>query len=112
MSTQDTETPVPHFAVIFSNQRTEADEELYEKTAGDMVELAMRQPGYLGIDSARNPDGFGITVSYWTDRDAIKAWKSNVEHMAAQRMGLERFYASFTLRIAEVESVKTWNKEK
>jgi hypothetical protein len=32
-----------------------------------MVELAAEQPGYLGIETCRGEDGFGITVSYWQD---------------------------------------------
>ena len=105
-----TNPPVPHFAVIFSNQRSESDDDLYEETAIAMADLAARQPGYISHESARDPGGFGITVSYWADKDAIKAWKMNVEHLAAQRMGLDRFYQSFTLRIAQVESFNIWNK--
>jgi heme-degrading monooxygenase HmoA len=32
-------------------------------------------PGYLGLESARGPDGVGITVFYWTSEDAIANWK-------------------------------------
>ena len=31
-----------------------------------MLELARQQPGFLGVESARGEDGFGITVSYWS----------------------------------------------
>ncbi|NQV44270.1 MAG: antibiotic biosynthesis monooxygenase [Rhodospirillales bacterium] len=110
MSTQSDTPPIPHYAVIFSNQRGEGDAELYEETAVDMADLAARQPGYISHESARDVDGFGITISYWTDEEAISAWKMNVDHLAAQRMGTERFYQSFTLRIALVDSFKTWNR--
>jgi heme-degrading monooxygenase HmoA len=49
-----------------------------------MVELAAQQPGYLGVESTRGADGFGITVSYWTDPAAIRAWKEHAEHVIAQ----------------------------
>lgn len=68
-----------------------------------MVELAARQPGFLGTESARGPDGFGITVSYWSSTEAISAWKANVEHLAAQEMGKREWYEHYEIRIAKVE---------
>jgi heme-degrading monooxygenase HmoA len=73
--------------VIFSSQRAAEDAEGYARTADAMVELARAQPGFLGIESARGADGFGITVSYWASEDAIRAWKRVLAHRAAQRMG-------------------------
>ncbi len=67
-----------------------------------MVKLAAEQPGFLGVESARGADGFGITVSYWESEDAIRKWKANLEHLEAQRMGKESWYASYDLRVAQV----------
>ena len=47
-----TPTP-PYYAVIFSSIRTEEDSG-YGETAERMVELAHQQPGFLGVESARN----------------------------------------------------------
>jgi len=69
--------------------------------AEKMVELASKQPGFIGIESARGE--VGITVSYWTDVDSIKKWKANVEHSEAQRLGHEKWYSSFKTRISKVE---------
>ena len=90
----------PYYAVIFTSVRTEGDDG-YDATAARMVELAARQPGFLGIESERGE--LGITVSYWSDLEAIRNWKANAEHLEAQRLGRERWYASFRLRIARVE---------
>ncbi len=90
----------PYYAVIFTNHRTEVDEG-YGAMADRMVELAADQPGFLGVESVR--DGLGITVSYWESLEAIKHWKQNAEHKEAQRLGHEKWYASFKLRIAKVE---------
>ncbi len=51
----------------------------------------------------RGADGLGITVSYWQDEAAIRAWKADVEHLTAQRLGKERWYEHYQLRIAKVE---------
>jgi heme-degrading monooxygenase HmoA len=95
------ETPdPPYYAVLFSSLTTDASEG-YAETAARMVELAAQQPGFLGVESAR--ETLGITVSYWTDLDSIKAWKRNAEHLMAQKMGREKFYSNYKTRIARVE---------
>jgi heme-degrading monooxygenase HmoA len=93
----------PYYAVIFSNQRGDADPEGYEKTAQRMVELAAQQPGFLGAESSRDAQGFGITVSYWRDEDSIRAWKANAEHRIAQETGQAQWYEHYITRVAKVE---------
>ncbi|MBX3193000.1 MAG: glutathione S-transferase N-terminal domain-containing protein [Labilithrix sp.] len=95
------------FAVIFSSRRrrdggAEADV-AYDKTAAAMVDLARKQPGFLGIESARSPDGFGITVSYWESLEAVRAWKDEPAHAAVQARGREKFYESYEVRVCTVD---------
>ena len=80
--------------------------------AARMVELAKKQGGFLGVESAsRTSEGFGITVSYWRDLESIRRWKkAQSEHAAAQKMGREAFYRSYRLRIARVE--REWGFER
>lgn len=94
-------TPAPpYYAVIFTSLRTEGDNG-YAAMADLMDELAREQPGYLGIESAR--DGLGITVSYWESPEAIQNWKAQVKHAAAQRLGREKWYEQYQVRICKVE---------
>lgn len=90
----------PYYAVIFTSRRTEGDDG-YVEMASRMMELAQQQPGFLGVESAR--EELGITVSYWTDLASIKAWKQQAEHRLAQALGRERWYADYRVRIAKVE---------
>lgn len=92
----------PYYAVIFASQRSAGDAG-YAAMAERMVALAAEQPGFLGVESTRGADGFGITVSYWTSLDAIAAWKAHAEHRVAQETGRQRWYTSYALRIARVE---------
>lgn len=89
----------PYTAVVFSSIRTPV-ESGYAETAAQMEELAARQPGYLGIESARS--ALGITVSYWSTHAAAKAWKQVAEHRLAQQRGRE-WYRAYRVRIATVE---------
>lgn len=92
----------PYYAVIFTSQRTQGDKG-YDQMAKAMAELALTQPGCLGAEFARSANGFGITVAYFTDEEAIRAWKENAQHLAAQRLGKERWYSHYEVRVARVE---------
>lgn len=92
----------PYYAVIFSSQRTEG-ERGYGSIAKRMMELAAQQPGFLGVESVRGADGFGITVSYWRSLDDISAWRNHSEHLTAQDIGKRVWYADYTIRICEVQ---------
>jgi len=95
------QTPAPpYYAVIFTSQRTEGDQG-YGQMADRMVELASQQPGFLGVETAR--EGLGITVSYWASLEAIASWKQQAQHLVAQRLGKEKWYAAFKLRVCRVE---------
>jgi heme-degrading monooxygenase HmoA len=60
-------------------------------------------PGYLGIESISVGETASITVSYWQSEDAIRNWRNNAEHRLAQKMGMEKWYDHYELRIARVE---------
>jgi heme-degrading monooxygenase HmoA len=92
----------PYYAVIFTSQRTEGDGG-YEAMAQAMNELALEQPGCLGVESTRGEDGLGITVSYFVDEASMRAWQQNARHLVAQRLGKERWYSHYELRVAKVE---------
>jgi heme-degrading monooxygenase HmoA len=96
-------TPAPpYYAVIFTSRRTAGDHG-YDAMAKRMIELGSRSDGFLGIESARDDAGLGITVSYWRDEASILAWKNDVEHRQAQHAGQAQWYADYHVRIARVE---------
>jgi len=90
----------PYYAVIFTSHRTKSNNG-YGEMVDNMVKLASQQPGFLGVESAR--ESVGITVSYWSDLESIKAWKQNAEHLIAQKQGRKVWYQEFKTRISKVE---------
>ena len=92
----------PYYAVIFTAQRTEADDG-YGAMADAMGKMAAQQPGYLGMESTRDAQGLGITVSYWRDEAALLNWKAVAQHALAQKLGKEKWYSHYALRVAKVE---------
>ncbi len=97
----------PYYAVIFTNTLSDSTDG-YEETAVEMVNLAKQQPGYLGFESAR--DGIGISISYWEDLASIKLWKSQSEHLIAQKHGRDYWYQNYKTRIALIERDYEFNR--
>ncbi|MBK6952226.1 MAG: antibiotic biosynthesis monooxygenase [Crocinitomicaceae bacterium] len=90
----------PYYAVIFSSLKSSEDKG-YAEMADLMVDLASKQDGFLGIESARQE--LGITVSYWRDLTSIRNWKANSDHLLAQKYGREKWYQAYKTRICLVE---------
>jgi heme-degrading monooxygenase HmoA len=90
----------PYYAVIFTNTRTQTDAG-YNQTSEQMLALAAEQPGFLGVDHARQ--SVGITVSYWESLKAIADWKAQADHALAREKGRELWYEEYSVRICKVE---------
>ena len=65
------------------------------------IEFTKDQPGFLDLESSRTD--IGITVSYCLDVNAIRNWKMNAKHLAAQKLGRMKWYYPFKVRVAKVE---------
>lgn len=96
------ELPAGCYAVIFTS-RKKPNADGYDEMSKKMLELAAQQAGFLGVESARGADGFGITISYWKSLEDIKRWKGNSEHRQAQRLGKSEWYLEYDLRITKME---------
>ncbi|WP_324024962.1 antibiotic biosynthesis monooxygenase [Maribacter sp. BPC-D8] len=97
----------PYYAVIFTSTRTAGDNG-YGDMADFMEQLAKKQSGYIGIESAKQE--IGITVSYWESLNAIHDWKQQADHLLAQKKGLSNWYDSYTVRICLVEREYSFNR--
>lgn len=89
-----------YYAVIFTSLLSK-DTKGYSKMAETMEKLAKQQPGFLGIESAR--EKLGITISYWESLDDIKNWRAHIDHLAAQKLGKEKWYQWYKVRVCKVE---------
>ena len=75
-----------YYAVIFTSIQSEVNKD-YEEMAELMISLAKKQPGFLGVESARS-NGIGITVSYWETEEPIRnCWKNHEKLLVAQHKG-------------------------
>ncbi|MBS0591359.1 MAG: antibiotic biosynthesis monooxygenase [Proteobacteria bacterium] len=93
----------PYYAVIFTSRRNGEGEADYALAARRMFDLVQVQPGFLGAESARDGEGFGITVAYFDSEESILRWRNHVEHAATRERGRREWYEHFEVRVAKVE---------
>ncbi len=105
-------TPAPpYFAVVFTSLHTDGDSVEYAEAAESMCRLAAEQEGYLGIESVRDADGVGITVSYWKDEDSIRNWYELAEHRDVQQRGRDFWYDAYDVRVCRVERAYSFQRQ-
>ena len=100
----------PYVAVIFTSLRTEGDQG-YGETADELAALCAAQPGFLGMEHAREAGGVGITICYWRSLEDVVAWKKVAEHAAAQESGRAKWYRAYRVRICEVQREYGFERE-
>ena len=88
------------FVVIFRAKARDLDAE-YSAMAAQMRQLALTQFGCLDFTAVTEGDQ-EIALSYWPDEASIRAWKQHTDHLMAQKLGRERWYASYSVEVAEV----------
>jgi len=100
----------PYWVVVFSSQRTEGDHG-YGAMADEMERLVAGQPGFLGMESVRAEGGAGITSAYFRTEADARAWKQVARHLEAQRLGRDRWYRGYRVRVAKVEREYGFDRE-
>lgn len=68
----------PYYAAIIENAPT-ANEGETISAADKLVTLAVRRPGFLGLETARSQDGKPLTVAYWRDMSDVEGWTAEGE---------------------------------
>ena len=99
---------VGQVVTVFRSRLSAAHLEEYAGTAARMDELARSMPGYVEHKAFTAEDGERVTLVTFADRASHEAWRTQVEHLAAQQRGREAFYDSYTLQVADVTSVRTF----
>jgi heme-degrading monooxygenase HmoA len=89
--------------VAFVSRRTVEHDDAYHEVAERMEQLARAQPGFVDLVSVRDPiTRQGITLAYFTNEDAVRAWRDHPEHREAQRRGILDFYEDYEVTVSSV----------
>ena len=91
-------------AVIFEVQPAEGKRDAYLSIAAKLRPLLDGIDGFISIErfqSLVDPNRI-LSLSFWRDEEAVKAWRNTEEHRQAQQAGRGGIFAGYRLRIAHV----------
>ena len=72
----------------------------YEETGNRMVELVSAMPGFLGMEYAPT-EGGELLVARFESHEALAEWRNQPEHLVAQQLGREKFFAKYRIDVCE-----------
>lgn len=90
-----------YYAVIFSSTKSN-NLEGYAAMDELVMQLAQKQPGYLGYESI-NQNNKGIFISYWQSKEDIANWRKHATHLMAKDKA-KQWYKRYLSQICFVES--------
>jgi len=91
-------------AVIFEVVPAPGRMDAYLDTARDLRPRLDAVDGFLSIERFRSltdPTRL-LSLSFWRDEAAVRAWRTTEEHRAAQALGRNGVFDAYRLRIASV----------
>jgi len=91
-------------AVIFEVWPASGRKEDYLEIAAALRADLEKIDGFISVErfqSIADP-GKLLSLSFWRDEDAVKAWRNRAEHRASQAKGRDGVFAEYRLRVASV----------
>lgn len=91
-------------AVIFEVEPLPGRAESYLNIAADLKPHLETIDGFLSIErfeSLATPGKY-LSLSFWRDEDAVRAWRTLPDHRRAQEMGRRAIFSDYRLRVATV----------
>ena len=91
-------------AVIFEVRPTDEGRPEYLDIAASLRPELERIDGFLSIErfQSLSEPGKILSLSFWRDEAAVRAWRELESHRAAQARGRGGLFADYRLRVAEV----------
>lgn len=91
-------------AVLFEVEPAEGQREVYLGLAAQLAGELVQLDGFISIErfqSLKDP-GKLLSLSFWRDEAAVKAWRDQPAHREAQRLGRNGVFAGYRLRVVSV----------
>jgi heme-degrading monooxygenase HmoA len=75
----------------------------YAAAVDRMSELARTMPGYISHKSFYAEDGERCTIVEFEHKEGLRTWRTNSEHLVAQKMGREKYYIEYSVQVCTLE---------
>lgn len=91
-------------AVIFEVYPADGRKETYLDMAATLRPLLEQIDGFISVERFQSitDEKKYLSLSFFRDEDAVKEWRTLVEHRAAQTAGRAGIFSNYRLRVAHV----------
>ena len=91
-------------AVIFEAQPHPGRRDAYLDAAARLRPLLEKIDGFVSIErfESLTTPGRILSLSFWRDEEAVRAWRNVEEHRRIQAAGRQSIFADYRLRVAAV----------
>jgi len=76
-----------------------------------MTEIARTMPGYISHKDFFAHDGERVAIVEFEHEEGLRAWRSNPEHLAAQRLARQKFYSEYHIQVCTLERESTFKAQ-
>lgn len=87
--------------VVFRSRLRPEHQAEFHALADEMMKLAESMPGFLSYHVYASEDGERCSIIEFDTHEHLRAWREHPAHRAAQQKGRERYYAEYTLHVAD-----------
>jgi heme-degrading monooxygenase HmoA len=67
--------------------------------------LLVQQPGFISVERFESlmEEGKLLSLSFWESEQAIVNWRSQLDHIEAQKEGKEKLFERYRIRVVKIE---------
>ena len=89
--------------IVFRSRLRPGVGEQYNVEVERMNELARTMPGYVSHKTFHADDGERCTIVEFANEEGLRAWRTNLEHRAAQKRAHEIYYTDYQIQVCTLD---------
>jgi heme-degrading monooxygenase HmoA len=96
---------------VFRSRLRPGVREEYVALVERMNELARSMPGYISHKGFFADDGERVTIVEFEHEEGLRAWRTNAEHMAAQKLARQKYYTEYHVQVCKLDRESSFKAE-
>jgi heme-degrading monooxygenase HmoA len=97
--------------VVFRSRLRPGLREEYVALVDAMSALARTMPGYVSHKGFFADDGERVTIVEFEHAEGLRAWRTNPQHLAAQKLAREKYYVEYSVQVCTLDRESRFKAE-
>jgi heme-degrading monooxygenase HmoA len=97
--------------ILFRSKLTTMAGGDYAATNDELEQHVKGNPGFIEAKGFTAADGERLTVVWWRDRESLRTWQEDLQHVKAKQAGRKHWYEYYKMEVAEVFRQSAFERE-